>query len=229
MTRGRRAIADLIGGAILWIPGGVGSRLRTLYYRARGARIGPDVRLDVGVSLDSPGRISIGPGTWIDRYAILIAGEPRAGRETRVVGESRPDLLGRIEVGSRCHIGPYVVLSGLGGLQLGDDVTLANGAAAYSLSHHYRSWAKPGDRSTVFGSQGPVDRQAMLQGSLVVEDNVGVGAGALLLPGTSIGRDSFVRPRAVVSGRWPENTILAGDPAVRQGPRFDPQPTADGR
>jgi acetyltransferase-like isoleucine patch superfamily enzyme len=221
MTRVGRIIADLIGGAVLWIPGGIGSRLRIAYYRARGADIAPGVRIDVGACLDDPGRIHIGADSWIDRFAILIAGEPRPGRETRLVGADNPGLVGRIFIGERCHVGPYVVLSGLGGLRLGDDVTLSNGASAYSLSHHYRSWSRPADRSTVFGSRGPANLQSMLQGPVILEDNVGVAAGALLLPGTCIGPDSFVRPHSVVSGDWPENTLLGGDPAERQGPRFD--------
>lgn len=221
MTRVGRVIADLIGGAVLWIPGGVGSRLRITYYRARGADIAPGVRIDVGASFDDPARIQIGADSWIDRFAILIAGEPRPGRETRVVGTDNDALVGRIVIGERCHVGPYVVLSGLGGLRLGDDVTLSNGASAYSLSHHYRSWSKPADRSTVFGSRGPANRQSMLQGPVILEDNVGVAAGALLLPGTWIRRNSFVRPHSVVSGDWPENTLLGGDPAESQGPRFD--------
>ena len=221
VSRVSRVAADLIGGLVLWIPGGVGSRLRVAYYRARGSSIGGHVRIDVGVSIDQPGRVVIGAGSWIDRFAILIAGKPGQERQTRHVGPSMPELAGRIVIGSRCHIGPYVVLSGIGGLQLGDDVTLSVGSAAYSLSHHYRSWARPADRTVVFGSQAAPDRQSMLEGPVVLASNVGVGAGCLLLPGTRIGADSFVRPRAVVSGEWPENSLLAGDPATRTGDRFE--------
>lgn len=205
---------------MLWVPGGIGSRARVTYYRLRGAAIGPGVRIDVGASMDRPDSIRLGADVWIDRFAILIAGTPRPGRETRIIEPNDVKLAGRIEIGDRCHVGPYVLLSGLGGLRLGNDVTLSNGAAVYSLSHHYRSWARPGDRSMVFGSQGPADRQAMLQGPVVLESNVGVGAGALLLPGTSIAHDSFVRPHSIVSGAWPENSLIAGDPAIRTGPRF---------
>lgn len=220
MSMARRAAADLVGGLVLWIPGRIGSILRVVYYRARGASISRDVRIDVGVSMDQPGRISIGTGCWIDRFAILIAGEPRPGRETRHVGANDAELAGRIVIGERCHVGAFVVLSGLGGLRLGDDVTLAVGTSAYSLSHHYRSWARPTDESVVFGSQGTVDRQSMLQGPVILDANVGVGAGSLLLPGTRIRRNSFVRPHSTVSGDWEENSMISGSPAVRDGDRF---------
>lgn len=227
MPRPLRVAGDLVGALVLWIPGGIGSHARVMYYRLRGATIGPGVRIDVGACMDQPESICVGAGVWIDRFAILIAGLPRSGRETRIVGPNDAELVGKIQIGDRCHVGPYVVLSGLGGMRIGDDVTLSNGASAYSLSHHYRSWARPGDRSVVFGSRGPADRQAMLQGPVIIESNVGIGAGALLLPGTRIGRDSFVRPHSIVSGTWPENSLLAGEPATRTGPRFDERDGSD--
>ncbi|HUP54058.1 MAG TPA: acyltransferase [Methylomirabilota bacterium] len=222
MARIGRVIADLVGGAILWIPGRVGSSLRIAYYRARGATIGPGCRFDTGLSIDRPDLVSVGPGTWLDRFAILIAGPPRPGRETRFVGSVELDApaAGRIAIGARCHIGPHTILSGIGGLIVGDEVTLAAGCKVYSLSHHYRSWARPDDRAIAFGSQVADERQSMVQGTIEIGRNVGVGVDSLILPGTRIGEDSFVRPMSVVMGSWPSNCLLAGNPATREGARF---------
>ena len=220
MARLRRVIADLIGGLVLWIPGRVGSALRTPYYRLRGARIGNGGRIDVGVSIDRPDLVSLGADTWIDRYAILIAGPPRAGRETRHFGEIDDSLVGRIVIGARCHVGPHTVLSGIGGLEIGDEVTVSAGCKMYSLSHHYRSWSRPADPSIAFGSQAPTERQSMAQGPVRIGSNVGLGADCLVLPGTTIGPDSFVRPKSVLTGSWPANSLLSGNPATLEGPRF---------
>jgi acetyltransferase-like isoleucine patch superfamily enzyme len=216
-----RAVADLVGGGVLWIPGGIGSRLRIVYYRGRGATIGRGVRIDAGVMVDQPDRLEIGDDAWIDRFAVLICGLPRAGRETRAVGPERPDLVGRIRIGDRCHIGPHTVISGLGGVEIGDDVTLSAGVKVYSLSHHYRSWSRPADETVVFGSRAPDERQSMLQGPVLVGRNCGVAVDSLLLPGAVVAERSFVRPHSVVSGSWPPNSILSGSPAEREGPRFD--------
>ncbi len=216
----RRGGADLVGGLLAPFPGRIGSMLRCAYYRSRGARLGSRVRIDPLVHIDHPDMVRIGDDSWLDRGAILIAGSPRQGRETRVIDVGDEVEAGRIEIGRRCHVGPFTVLSGMGGLRLEDDVTLSAGTKAYSLSHHFRSWARPLDDSIVFGSMGPDGLQAMLQGPIVIGPNVGVGADVLILPGTVIGPRSFVRPRAVVRGRWPENSILGGDPAQREGGRF---------
>jgi acetyltransferase-like isoleucine patch superfamily enzyme len=112
------------------------------------------------------------------------------------------------------------VLSGIGGLEIGDDVGLASSCRVYSLSHHYRSWSDPGDRSYIFSPQVADSQQSMLQGSVVLMRNVGLAVGCLVLPGAEIGEDSFARPFSVVSGAWPANSMLGGNPAWNVGHRF---------
>jgi maltose O-acetyltransferase len=48
---------------------------------------------------------------------------------------------------------------------------------------------------------------------IVIEDNVWIGGGAILLPGVSIGRNAVVGAGAVVSRNVPANTVVAGNPA----------------
>ena len=48
---------------------------------------------------------------------------------------------------------------------------------------------------------------------IVVEDNVWLGGGAILLPGVRIGRNAVVGAGAVVSRNVPANTVVVGNPA----------------
>lgn len=48
---------------------------------------------------------------------------------------------------------------------------------------------------------------------IVIEDNVWLGGGAILLPGAKIGRNAVVGAGAVVPGSVPANTVVAGNPA----------------
>jgi len=48
---------------------------------------------------------------------------------------------------------------------------------------------------------------------IVIEDNVWLGGGAILLPGVRIGRNAVVGVGAVVSRSVPANTVVAGNPA----------------
>jgi maltose O-acetyltransferase len=49
--------------------------------------------------------------------------------------------------------------------------------------------------------------------SVVIEDNVWIGGGAILLPGVTIGRGAVVGAGAVVSRDVPPSTVVAGNPA----------------
>jgi len=48
---------------------------------------------------------------------------------------------------------------------------------------------------------------------IVIEDNVWIGGGAILLPGVRIGRNAVVGAGSVVSRDVPANTVVAGNPA----------------
>ncbi len=48
---------------------------------------------------------------------------------------------------------------------------------------------------------------------IVIEENVWVGGGAILLPGVTVGRNAVIGAGAVVSKDVPANTIVAGNPA----------------
>lgn len=52
---------------------------------------------------------------------------------------------------------------------------------------------------------------------IIVEDNVWIGVGALILPGSEIGEGSIVAARSVVSGVVAPYTVVAGNPARRIG------------
>jgi maltose O-acetyltransferase len=69
----------------------------------------------------------------------------------------------------------------------------------------------------------PLQAEARIRGwevaePIVIEDNVWLGGGAIVLPGVRIGRNAVVGAGAVVSRSVPADTVVAGSPArvVRQ-------------
>ena len=48
---------------------------------------------------------------------------------------------------------------------------------------------------------------------IVIEDNVWLGGGAILLPGVNVGQNAVVGAGAVVNRSFPTYTVVAGNPA----------------
>ena len=73
-----------------------------------------------------------------------------------------------------------------------------------------------GPRVTITSENHPVQpeiRKTMVPGKVVIEENAWIGAGAILLPGTKIGRNAVVAAGAIVNRDVPPNTVVAGVPA----------------
>ena len=165
---------------------GLGSRWRSMYYRALGVKIsgscwlrrldiprnwrsvtlhGP-VALDLGVVLlvsgdETPDKLVLRSGTYVNRYTMF-------------------DAHRRIEVGRDCMIGPFCY------------VTDANHGTAL---------------------ERPFSMQPMNTAEVVLEDNVWLGAGVTVLAGVHIGRGTVVGAGSVVTTDLPADVVAVGVPA----------------
>lgn len=59
----------------------------------------------------------------------------------------------------------------------------------------------------------PADRRALITKPVLVKRNAWIGAGATILPGVTVGRNSVVAAGAVVAADVPDNTVVGGVPA----------------
>lgn len=81
-------------------------------------------------------------------------------------------------------------------IEIGDNVTFA--PQVYLLAH---------DAST----QKLLDYTKIAK--VVIEDNVFIGARALIMPGVRVGKNSIVAAGSIVTKSVPENTVVGGNPA----------------
>ena len=103
----------------------------------------------------------------------------------------------QLTLGSRIDIGEYTHIRASGGVTIGDRVLIAAGAVISSREHPA---ALPRFGVT---ADAPV----------VIEDDVWIGAGAIVLPGVTIGRGAIVGAGAVVTAAVAPLTIVGGVPA----------------
>lgn len=116
---------------------------------------------------------------------------------------------GRVHFGRHCAISSFVhVSTGRGDIVAGDFVRIAPNCTLVGGTKEVHS------RDTLIKDQ-PESETAGIR----IEDDVLVGAGAVILPGSRLGRGAVVGAGSVVSGDVPEYVIVAGAPATLIGRR----------
>jgi maltose O-acetyltransferase len=110
----------------------------------------------------------------------------------------------RIVIGDHSVVNYGVLLDGRCGLRVGNNVSLSEGTAIFTLAHD-------------IDDTGFVQKGA----PVVVEDRVFVGACARILPGVTLGEGAVVAAGAVVTRDAAPYTVVAGVPAryIRHRPR----------
>lgn len=140
--------------------------------------------------------ISIGAGALVAPAVTMSVG--MAPGQPLPAGVASPVL----RIGDRCLIGRGSHLVAHRGIEIGDDVITGPGCYITDQNHVY---ADPG---TPIGQQWPAtDPVTIGAGSWL-------GAGAVVLPGTTLGRNTVVGAGAVVRGTYPDHVVLAGIPAA---------------
>lgn len=196
----------LIGG---WIPTLIGIGLRGILYRSiltmdgsaaieRNVRLrfAGNIRLGHGSYIDEsvyihacPGGVDIGANTIIMHGAILhvynFRGLPHAG----------------IHIGRDSLIGEYTVIRGQGGVTIGNRVYTSPMTQIIAVNHVFDDPRRP------FIEQG-----ITAQG-IVIDDDVWLGANAVITDGVHIGEGAVVAASAVVTKDVPPHTLVAGIPA----------------
>ncbi|RKR73990.1 DapH/DapD/GlmU-related protein [Frondihabitans australicus] len=104
-----------------------------------------------------------------------------------------------LRLGERVFINQGCTFLDYGGITLGDGVMVGPKATFITMGHP----VDPGER-----------RQFLTGAPIVVEENVWIGAGAMILPGVTIGRDSVVAAGAVVADDVPAQALVAGPKAA---------------
>jgi acetyltransferase-like isoleucine patch superfamily enzyme len=175
---------------------GLGRSVRLLYPTCFQA--GDDVTIDEFSYLHclSVRGVALGNGTSIDRNLWLHCGGTTQGLEH-----------GYFEVGEHSYIGCNAVMGAGGGIRIGSHVRIGQCVNIHSENHNFS------DPGRLIREQGVTYR------SVVIEDDVWIGAKATILAGVTVGRGAVVGAGAVVTRSVPSYTVVAGVPARPIGRR----------
>jgi acetyltransferase-like isoleucine patch superfamily enzyme len=106
-----------------------------------------------------------------------------------------------IRIGRDSLVGEYCVLRGQGGITIGDRVYLAPQVQMLAVNHVF-------DNPDV-----PIIEQGITCEGITVEDDVWIGAGAVITDGVNVGRGAVIAAGAVVTKDVPAHTVVGGVPA----------------
>jgi acetyltransferase-like isoleucine patch superfamily enzyme len=215
---GRRAILPYLWqGFVLtllsWVPTVAGSVLRGLLYRSvldkvgSGVFIEKDVRWQVPRRIRLGRRVMIGQGCFLDAHSmtgrIELADDVWLSQGCLVIGYRDAEVY----IDERAYIGHRCLFYGHGGIRIGKDALFANDVQLICGNH------------TFARRDLPIRAQPTEELPIVIEDDVWLGASAIVLGGVTIGQGSVVGAGAVVTQDLPPYSIARGVPARVVGVR----------
>lgn len=109
------------------------------------------------------------------------------------------NAVGDVMIGDHTRIGLHNTI--IGPVIIGSHVNLAQGITVTALNHNFEN------------SKKRIDEQGVSTSAVVIEDDIWIGANAVVLPGVTIGHHSVVAAGAVVTKDVPPHSLVAGVPA----------------
>ena len=109
------------------------------------------------------------------------------------------NAVGDVMIGDHTRIGLHNTI--IGPVLIGNHVNLAQGITVTALNHIFEN------------SEKRIDEQGVSASAVVIEDDIWIGANAVVLPGVTIGHHSVVAAGAVVTKDVPPHSLVAGVPA----------------
>lgn len=131
----------------------------------------------------------------------------RIGAGVKIWRDVWIDDYAKLSVGDAVTIGKSVMLICGGGVTLGHRVMIGHGAKIISGGHQIPE-----------GRETPMRWSGAELSPVSIDEDAWIGAGAIILPGVTVGRGAVVAAGAVVSNPVPEYAIVGGVPArlIRQ-------------
>lgn len=185
--------------------GAIGFFLRGAYYKSRLRRMGKNVLIDVGVTIWAPENVEIDDGSHIDTHVTILGG--RKGH-------------GHVQIGKYAHVSSNCVLSGRGGIEVGDYATIAAGSNIYSASHYYKNPQDEAGKLLSMSWVAPLDMQYVIEKPVVIEEYAFISLNSTVLPGVKVGKAAVIGAHSLVTADIPPFSIAVGAPArvIKQRP-----------
>jgi len=188
-------------------PGALGIFLRRLFYRRLFGAFGKQSAICESVTFRCPGRLFIGDHTLIDQGVYFDIKSNQAivqvGNRCQIMHGVcfETGYEGSVCLEDGVFVGPYTILNGQGGLEIGQNSLIAGHCYLVAGNH-------------VFSNPHiPIQQQGFISEGIILEEDVWLGGGVTVLDGVRIGKGSVISAGAVVNQDVESYSIMAGIPA----------------
>jgi acetyltransferase-like isoleucine patch superfamily enzyme len=178
---------------LLRLPWAVGWRVRLVFYRWAGAKLGDRVVLKRVSIPRNPWDIEIGSDTYIDDHTVLLTSGKPTGQP-------------RIRIGKKCGFNRFTLIDASERIEIHDFVRV--GPNCYITDHDHG-----------MALDRPVTEQPLVSKPVVIERDAWIGSGVTILKGVRIGEQAVIAAGAVVTKDVPAREIHGGVPAKKIGIR----------
>ena len=177
-----------------WVPGGCGCRLRYYYYRKLLADCGQNVTILEGCYIKDRKNIILGDGVGLGLYSQIYA----AGKGNE-----------RIVIGNNVKLNSNVMINAdqEGCIEIGNNCIIGPNVVLRTSNHIFS------DRNI------PTIEQGHKPGTIIVKEDVWIGANVSIVGSVIIGKGAVVGAGAVVIRNVDDYAIVAGVPAKQIGTR----------
>jgi len=192
-----------------WVPTLVGIGLRAVAYRLL-LQMDGVAAIENGVRLRFADHIHLGKNVYLDQGSYLHACPQgiTIGANSLVMHGSVLHVYNFrnlphafIRVGHDSLIGEYNVLRGQGGITIGDRVYTSPLVQLLAVNHVYDDTTRP------------MVEQGITAEGIHIDDDVWIGAGAIVTDGVHVGKGAVIAAGAVVTKDVPAHTVVGGIPA----------------
>jgi len=150
-----------------------------------------------------PGRLG-----FLLRKKVLQKRFKKAGKNLRIHKGCRIINIDKLEVGDNVHFGVDSYIQAGGGITIGDFTEMGPGTKIWSQTHIYDEPEKQ------------LEGAGYEYNKVTIGKNVWIGANAFIMPGVIIDDGCVVSACSLVGlKQWPQNSIIAGNPARKIGER----------
>lgn len=158
------------------------------------------------------------------RRTFVVRGPVRLGDDVHIGPGSRVECWRGLDIGNDVYVGKYcsIVVDG----SIGNDVLIANNVGLVGRHDHDHRAIGVGIRRAPWIGDEDYEGPGLSE-RLVVEDDVWIGFGSVVLSGATIGRGAIVAAGSVVIDDVPPYSIVAGNPAAVISHRFDESEIAE--